>query len=418
MTADVVERALIAAHDDRTNAFVSIDDDARPRGDVAPSARLADIPIAIKDLIDRRGEVTTAGSAFYRHTAETTAPCIDRLEAAGAVVIGRTGLHEFAFGFSSENPWFGPVLNPWDHRLSPGGSSGGSAAAVASGVVPVAIGTDTGGSVRVPAALCGLAALKVTHGLIPLDGVFPLVPSLDTVGAIASDLGLLETITAVMAGPHWPSDPGPDPLQTTLLVPERWIDLAPMTDGVRRGFEDFLVAATEAGWEVRRRQLPKLGSSSLQTSLIGPEVAQIHRGWRQAGRPYGDDVGERVDQAMGVTQGEAAEGRRWSDALSRAMGSATAGNTVVLTPTVGALDKTIGDDMIDGVHYRLPLSCFTAPVNATGHPALSVPVAGPRRTPSVQLIGPRHGEAQLMTLARSLRSKGLIDPGTLPSASV
>ncbi len=125
---------------------------------------------------------------------------MSRLEAAGAVVIGRTGLHEFAFGFSSENPHFGPVRNPWDPDTSPGGSSGGSAAAVAAGITPVAIGTDTGGSVRVPAALCGCFGLKVTHGRIPLDGVFPLATTVDTVGPLADSIDALDSSYRAMSG--------------------------------------------------------------------------------------------------------------------------------------------------------------------------------------------------------------------------
>ena len=124
--------------------------------------------VALKDIIDQKGLVTTAGSALYRRVAKQSATLVERLEAAGAVVIGRTGLHEFAFGFSSENHWFGPVRNPWDTATSPGGSSGGSAVAVAAGLAGVAIGTDTGGSVRVPAAVCGTVGLKVTHGRVPL----------------------------------------------------------------------------------------------------------------------------------------------------------------------------------------------------------------------------------------------------------
>jgi aspartyl-tRNA(Asn)/glutamyl-tRNA(Gln) amidotransferase subunit A len=147
---------------------------------------LAGVPVALKDIIDQAGRPTTCGSSFYWRQAETSATVAQRLEAAGAVIVGRTGLHEFAFGFSSENPWWGPVRNPWDPTTSPGGSSGGSAAAVAAGLAPVGIGTDTGGSVRVPAALCGLVGLKVTHGRVPLTGVFPLAPSLDTVGPLAT----------------------------------------------------------------------------------------------------------------------------------------------------------------------------------------------------------------------------------------
>ena len=146
------------------NVFTQLDHDAAmdraagidaAAGDGMPGGDLAGVPIGIKDLIDHEGRITTAGSAFYRHEAERSSSVVSRLEEAGAVVIGRTGLHEFAFGFSSENPHFGPVRNPWDPGTSPGGSSGGSAAAIAAGITPIAIGTDTGGSVRVPAALCG-----------------------------------------------------------------------------------------------------------------------------------------------------------------------------------------------------------------------------------------------------------------------
>ena len=160
MTAfDRVERALAAAHAAQAplNVFTHLDDEAamdRAAGldgaddEGMPAGGLAGVPVGIKDLIDHEGRITTAGSAFYRHEAERSSPVVSRLEDAGAVVIGRTGLHEFAFGFSSENPHFGPVRNPWDPGTSPGGSSGGSAAAVAAGITPIAIGTDTGGSVR------------------------------------------------------------------------------------------------------------------------------------------------------------------------------------------------------------------------------------------------------------------------------
>ena len=147
---------------------------------------LAGVPVVLKDIIDQAGRPTTCGSGFYSVVPEQAAVVVERLEAAGAVIVARTGLHEFAYGFSSENHWFGPVRNPWDPTTSPGGSSGGSATAVAAGLAPIGIGTDTGGSVRVPAALTGTMGLKVTQGRIPTRGVFPLAPSLDTVGPIAS----------------------------------------------------------------------------------------------------------------------------------------------------------------------------------------------------------------------------------------
>ncbi|MDH5295486.1 MAG: amidase, partial [Acidimicrobiia bacterium] len=220
---------------------------------------LAGVPVAVKDLIDHAGRVTTCGSKFYNEVAETTAPAIERLERAGAIMVTRTGLHEFAYGFSSENHWFGPVRNPLDPELSPGGSSGGSASAVAAEQVPVAIGTDTGGSVRVPAALCGIYGLKVTHGRIPLTGVFPLAASLDTVGPLAATVGDLALAYQAMAG-HDPSDrwsavqpvvtPGgarPDLGGLRVGIPAAWVDTAPITDSVADAFAEAVAAMRGLG---------------------------------------------------------------------------------------------------------------------------------------------------------------------------
>jgi Asp-tRNA(Asn)/Glu-tRNA(Gln) amidotransferase A subunit family amidase len=161
---------------------------------------LAGVPIGLKDLIDQAGFATTNGAVFAATPADESATVVQRLEEAGAIIIGRTGLHEFAFGFTSENQHFGPVRNPWDLSLSPGGSSGGSAVAVAAGIVPAAIGTDTGGSIRVPAALCGVVGLKVTHGRVPLTGTTPLAPSLDTVGPLARSVADVSAIYLAIAG--------------------------------------------------------------------------------------------------------------------------------------------------------------------------------------------------------------------------
>ncbi|HJR93398.1 MAG TPA: amidase [Acidimicrobiia bacterium] len=413
LTAEAAaEMALAAADADSANAFTSLDlhapeqaanvDAAIAEG--ASAGLLAGVPIAVKDIIDHLGRTTTAGSAFYRSEAGTTAPALDRLEAEGAVVVGRTGLHEFAFGFSSENPWFGPVHNPWDPELSPGGSSGGSAAAVAAGIVPLALGTDTGGSVRVPAALCAIAGLKVTHGLIPLEGVFPLVPSLDTVGALAATLDDLAVATGIMAGARLAGDGH----VSRLVVPRSWVAGADPVQGIGHAFEEFLAAAASAGFTVEEEELPALGPSPMQTTLIGPEVAAIHARWREDGLPYGDDVAARVDAAMSVEADALEEAQRWRTDLAAAMTSATADGAVLVTPTVAAMDKRIGEDMIGSRHYRTLLSWFTAPVNAAGCPALTMPLAGAGRRPSVQLIGPHWGEGTLLKVARTLEERGVL----------
>lgn len=399
-----VVEALGAAATDRYNAFTAVHEEAASA--TSRPGPLQGVPVAVKDLIDHAGQTTTAGSAFYRHHASRTASSVARLEEAGAVVVGRTNLHEFAFGFSSENPWFGPVLNPRDTRLSAGGSSGGSAAAVAAGIVPLALGTDTGGSVRVPAALCEVVGLKVTYDLIPTDGVFPLVPSLDTVGAIAESLELVEIATTAMAGPRWPAA---SPPVRRLVVPEEWVETAPASREVRESFSDFLDGAVEAGLTVEREPLPELQPSPLHTVSIAEEVTGVHGEWRRSGKPYGDDVAARIDTAMSQSQDAAAleDARRWRATVVTAMERAVAPDSFVVTPTVAAMDKVIGDDQIGGVHYRQALSWFTALVNATGHPALSVPMTGTGRRCSVQAIGPRHSEPGLLALGRRLRAAHL-----------
>ena len=403
---EVTRQAVVAANADRTNAFTTVETDPVARTTTGP---MYGVPIAVKDLIDHAGRVTTAGSEFYRRRADVTAPALANLENAGAVVIGRTGLHEFAFGFSSENPWFGPVLNPWDHSLSPGGSSGGSAAAVAAGIVPIALGTDTGGSVRVPAALCALAGLKVTHGLISTEGVFGLVPSLDTVGAIACSLSDLAMATPLMAGHQepWPDEAAPIE-SIRMIVPSHWVEDAPLTSEVAAGFADFISRATALGVSVEHRALSSVGPSPKNADLIGPEVEAIHGSWRREGRPYGDDVAARIDTAMEVSEAEYQSALGWQRALRAEMLESTRDGALLVTPTVGAMDKVIGQDTIGPHHYRSVLSWFTAPVNVSGLPALTIPMPGDGRRPSVQLIGSPRSERRLLAAGRTLQSLGLL----------
>lgn len=405
--SSAVTRAIAGAVENRHNAFVTVHTDAAPRTHRGP---LAGVPIAVKDIIDEADKPNTAGSAFFTRTPSVSSPAVARLEQSGAVAIGRTGLHEFAFGFNSENPWTGPVFNPWDHRLSAGGSSGGSAAAVAAGTVPIALGTDTGGSVRVPAALCGVAGLKTTWGLIPLDGVFGLVPSLDTVGAIAWHLDDLAESTRLMA-----NDPDrhrwnrkTDAADIRLLVPDRWVETAPLSDRVGHEFSVFVENAADCGIRLEHDIAAELGPSPHNTALIAPEVAAIHSRWRAEGRPYGDDVGERVDRAIGTSEHEHHAALAWKDTLTAAMLAATEDGVIVVTPTTAALDKVIGDDAIGDHHHRTVLSWFTAPVNVTGCPALSVPLPGAGRTSSLHLIGPPGSEPRLLAAARTLQDLGLL----------
>ncbi len=420
-----IHGAVVAAQasQDRLNAFTSIESaDSLPTE--LPRGPLAGVPIALKDLIDHAGRITTCGSSFYRHHATESAPVVDRLEAAGATVIGRTGLHEFAFGFSSENPWFGPVKNPWNEQWSPGGSSGGSAAAVAAGIVPVALGTDTGGSVRVPAALCGIVGLKVTHGRIPLRGVFPLVESLDTVGPLARTVDHAALAYRVMAG-HDPHDPWSVPAADTtprpvshlrglrIGVPQPWVAEAPMTLDVHAAFTHCLRQLEDLGASVREIDVPLLLPPGSAGAIIGGEAGPLHRAWfGDPDKRYGEDVEERLADAMAVTVDDYVAARRWQAALRHQVDAVWDTVDVLVTPTTAARHKIIGADTVDvdgsRVHYRTVLAWFTALVNQTGLPALAIPLVQPGEPPpSLQLIGPRWSEDRLLEIGRRLERLGV-----------
>ncbi len=413
---EAVEATRTAIGSDPFNAFTHLED--RPVTAERPGP-LAGVPVALKDLIDHEGRETTAGSSFYRHRAERSATVVNRLEDAGAVIVGRTGLHEFAFGFSSENPWFGPVLNPWDPATSPGGSSGGSAAAVAAGVVPLAVGTDTGGSIRVPAALCGIAGLKVTHGRVPLTGVFPLAASIDTVGPLARTVEDLRLGFEAMAG-YDPGDPWsrmpvtlPPRRATRIGVPRQWIERAATDDPVRNAFRKTLDRCANDGYEVVDLDAPGLVPAREMDDMFYGEVASVHRQWRTEGRPYGDDVAERIDDALAVTIDRYNATRAWRAALGQATTAAFDEVDVIATPTTGVMRKEIGVDQIvvGGVSrpYRTVLSRFTSLVNHMRCPAISLPIqAGGNPPPSIQLIGPPWSERMLLRVGADLERRDYV----------
>lgn len=406
--AGALERAR--ASQDELNAFTDLDEEAVSRvtrlAHEKTSGPLTGVPVGVKDLIDHEGRVTTCGSSFYRHHATQTAPCIERMERAGAVVVGRTGLHEWAFGFSSENPHWGPVRNPWDPQTSPGGSSGGSGAAVAAGITPIALGTDTGGSVRVPAALCGTFGLKVTHGAVPLEGVFPLVPSIDTVGPLADSMDGIEAAYRALSGDDSPASM---PRDARIGIPQPWFDLAPMTADVAEAFQDAIERIRGLGHEAKPIEMPDVAPSIHIVHAIAPEVREVHRPFRERGEVYGEDVAERLDDAEKVTDEEIAEARSWQTMVRNRFADAFATVDFILTPTVPVRRKVIGEDSIGGKHYRSVLSYFTSLVNQTLLPALAMPIADSGEpSASLQAIGPLRGEPGLIGLGRLLEREGVV----------
>jgi len=369
---------------------------------------LAGVPIVIKDLIDQAGRPTTCGSGFYSVVPEQAAEVVERLEAAGAVIVARTGLHEFAYGFSSENQWFGPVRNPWDPTTSPGGSSGGSATAVAAGLAPIGIGTDTGGSVRVPAALTGTLGLKVTHGRIPTRGVFPLAPSLDTVGPIATNVVDLALAYRVMAGVP-ALRPSPQITGLRLGLPIRWLEDGPTQSVVTTGFEKAIDTLEGLGVSVQPIEAPDLIPWGMIQELAGAEAFHVHRGFLERGMVYGEEIAQRLSSASRVTASQYLDAQAWRARLIEATAVVFSSVDVLATPGVAAVSKTIGVDEIDGLAYRPVVSWFSALVNHMACPAIVLPLLGESRPPvSLQLIAPWWREDRLLEVAALAESAGLV----------
>lgn len=430
---DTVSGSLITAESqqDRLNINTLIDSERAleraDRLDETPdtSLPLNGVPVAIKDLIDHEGRPTTCGSTFYSNTPDRSATVVERLEAAGAVIVSRTGMHEFAYGFSSENPWFGPVRNPLDPDTSPGGSSGGSAAAVAAGQVPIAIGTDTGGSVRVPAAMCGIYGLKVTHGRVPLTGVFPLAASLDTVGPLArniKDLGLAYTAMAgfdkqdawSISRPITPSvGSRPDLQGLRVAVPVPWIDDAPISEDVAVAFAEAVARIQALGATVDTVEDPLISLPGRIVDLSGAEAISVHRKWIAAGNEYGTDVMERLEYAISLTSDDYVAAHEWRTLIQRQFAVMLSRYDVMITPATGVTKKTIGVDTVPTtsgpVFYRAALSYFSALVNVAGCPALAGPlnVEG-TPPPALQIIAPQWAEHRLLEIGATLVNEGVM----------
>ena len=447
-TGEIAAVDIVATHLDRAqrsqatlNAYTHLDEEAAlgraaeidhrvSRGGEIGS--LAGVPIAIKDLIDHAGRPNTAGSSLPPAVPAESATVVARLERAGAVIIGRTGLHEYAFGFSSENHWFGPVRNPWDVELSPGGSSGGSGAAVAAKTVAAALGTDTGGSVRVPAALCGVIGLKVTHGRVPLTGIYPLAASIDTVGPLARTIEDTALLYEAIAG-HDPRDPwsaprpvvrpGPAPTleKITLGIPHPWVDM-PQTAEIATAFQRARELLTESGAKVVDLDLPDLVPAVELELSVYPEVAVVHRQrWADHRASYGPDVASRLAQVFEIDPVDYIRAQEWRARIRHTAQEALDRCDALVTPAVAASRKPIGDEDITvggkTGSYRPHLSRFSALVNHTSLPALALPLDQDGvPPPSLQLIGRRWEEHRLLEIGAALENRGIGRYRTPPHA--
>jgi aspartyl-tRNA(Asn)/glutamyl-tRNA(Gln) amidotransferase subunit A len=406
----------IARLDPALNAFISVTGD-RARAEAEAADRdiaagawrgpLHGIPVSLKDLVSLAGVPTTAASRVRSaEPARADAPVVRRLVEAGAVIVGTCNLHEFAFGTTSEDSAFGPVRQPWFPDRSPGGSSGGSAVSVATGMAAASIGTDTGGSIRIPAAACGLVGLKPGFGEVPTAGVVPLAWTLDHVGPICRTVEDAAVVYRVLAGrspaPNAVSAP-PASIRLGLLGPYFLDRLDP---AVRSGFAGCVAVLAGAGIDVQLRTVPEAPlTAPVYLHTVLAEAAALHaRALETRPEAYTAAVRVRLEMARYVEGEDYARAQQLRARLARQVDEALAGCDALVLPTLPILPPRLGASTaeMDGPEpVRNATLRLTQLFDLTGHPALTLPGAWTAEGLPVglQLVGARGGTEALLRCA-------------------
>jgi aspartyl-tRNA(Asn)/glutamyl-tRNA(Gln) amidotransferase subunit A len=333
------------------HAFITVcADEAMDRARTNPKGPLAGVPLAVKDNFDTAGIRTTCGSSILADNVPTrTAPAVARLEAAGAIVVGKTNMHEFAFGATSQNPHWGTVANPRLPGRVAGGSSGGTAAALADHQATIGLGTDTGGSIRIPASCCGVVGFKPAFGALPVRGVFPLAPSFDTVGPMARTVADVALVESVLTGKPIPQ---------------------PRAAGLRIGVLDQTgveAAFTEMGARLEPAQLPELDPDLM--AAFAAECAVTHLAWFPSRRDsYGRDLQVKLDAAQSVSAVQWQRGLAAVRALRR-LARSTLDFDILLSPVMAI--EPPPDDCWE-LDVRASMTRWTRPFNFLGWPAIAV----------------------------------------------
>ncbi|HEX7020749.1 MAG TPA: amidase [Gemmatimonadaceae bacterium] len=407
--------AAIATHGDRTNAFILVSadyarstarrlDEERVHG--VERGPLHGVPVSLKDLIDVAGQPTTAGSRVRAgHVASEDATVVRRLREAGAVLVGKTNLHEFAFGTTSEESAFGAVHNPLDVTRSAGGSSGGSAAAVATGMSEISIGTDTGGSIRIPAAACGVVGLKPSLADVPTDGVVPLSTTLDHVGPIARTVTDAAAAWAVLAGRPARQLKARAPNAITLGALGGYFTQYLERD-VRLAFEGALARLRHAGITIEPRAVN--GTASIVDTYVAismPEAAHWHgSNIDTRADDYQPPVLERLRRGRTIPAVDYLRAGETREQLRAAVDEALEGCDALALPTLPLVPPVHGQvetDMDNGerIPVRAAMLRLTQLFNITGHPAISLPVPVTGLPVGLQLVGRLGRTAELLEVA-------------------
>lgn len=433
---DLVEACLsaIEASGDGLHAFISVQRQAALAAARAAATMLArgdrpgplhGVPLVVKDNIAVARVPCTAGSRILATwVPEDDATVVARLKGAGAIILGKANLHEFAYGGSSANPHFGTVENPWRPGYSAGGSSSGSAAAVAARFSFGSLGTDTGGSVRLPAAMTGIVGLRPTQGRVSNHGTVPLAPSMDTVGPMTRTVEDNALLLSVIAG-HDPLDQD----SASTPVDDYLADLAQGVRGLRIGvvggyrhekiqpavrnaFEQALATLGQLGASVAEASIPGLELAPAAKQLIqATEPAAFHRRWlRERPGDYSADVRTRLQAGQLILATHYVQAQRYRARLRRHCDDALRTYDVLVSPTIGfaALTHDVHHVVVDGeaLDAVATLGLYTALASLTGFPALSVPCGFDEAGLPIglQIIGPPFAERLLYRVAAAYQN--------------
>ena len=406
----------IEEQDSSLNAFITVlADEAREQARGADREMAAGryrgplhgVPLSLKDLFDLRGTPTTAASRVRDgHIGDADAPTVARLRDAGAVFIGKNNLHEFAFGTTNEDSAFGPVRHPLDPNRSPGGSSGGSAAAILSGMTYASIGTDTGGSVRIPAAACGLVGLKPALGEIPTEGVVPLSTTLDHVGPLCRSVEDAALLYDVLLGAATPAPLQPRAVRGLRIGVLRGYFTSLLDPQVAAGFDRACALLADEGAVLDDVAVEHAGDiAPVYLHIVLAEAAAFHaKTLEHRADDYTPNVRIRLEMGRYVLAEDYLRALSGREVLTRAVDAALAGRDALLLPTVAVPAIKLGAAMVKVGGAEEPVRNITLRLtqlfNITGHPAITLPsgktteglpiglqiVAGRRATPSLLQI--------------------------------
>jgi aspartyl-tRNA(Asn)/glutamyl-tRNA(Gln) amidotransferase subunit A len=433
LTTAALER--IQRLDPKLNAFLTV-----TAGPALDQARRADeelreghdrgslhgIPIALKDLFLTRGVRTTGGSKLYEHyVPEIDAAVVERLTAAGAVLMGKLNMHELAYGITSANPHFGPVRNPWNTKHSPGGSSGGSGAAVAAGFVFAAMGSDTGGSIRIPASFCGVAGIKPTYGRVSRYGTFPLGYSLDHMGPLARSVRDAAMVLNAIAG-HDARDAASSRRAVEDFVPAAGVSIRGvrigvpenyyferLDPGVEVGVRGLLRLAAALGAEIRPVRVPDIAAlNAVARVILLAEASAVYESQMQDRSKFGVDVLALLDQGRLIPATDYVNAQRLRRRMRqqfaelwRDVDCLVAPATPAPAPKIGQTTVLLGGEEED---VRLAATRFARGINVLGLPAVSLPcgLTSEGLPAGAQIVGPAFSEAALARVGAALEDAG------------